>query len=259
MQILMYEIKLTFQRIILFVVGAILFLKILMVILNALDSDNKAWSPGIAPCPDYWDLSSDGKTCNMDYTGDSPNQNVGKLQYYGGRRGLDNYYGGAGAPIVGSTPTCEDEETNKKQTLTIPTSHFGNDKKSWAKQYGFVWDGLTSSGSDNQYTLKCKNSNPTKRMKIMNRLKKIAETEKTVLLTLTPILSLSIFIIYVTGYLNKWWTIWFVYPLNELGVKHGVFIAYILGVLVLLLSIGITMRDKKKRVKRFYRNNTDTN
>ena len=96
-------------------------------------------------------------------------------------------------------------------------------------------------------------------MKIMNRLKKIAETEKTVLLTLTPILSLSIFIIYVTGYLNKWWTIWFVYPLNELGVKHGVFIAYILGVLVLLLSIGITMRDKKKRVKRFYRNNTDTN
>ena len=28
--------------------------------------------------------------------------------------------------------------------LSIPVSAFGKDKKKWAKQHGFVWDGLTS-------------------------------------------------------------------------------------------------------------------
>ena len=30
------------------------------------------------------------------------------------------------------------------EALSIPVSAFGKDKKIWAKQYGVVWDGLTS-------------------------------------------------------------------------------------------------------------------
>lgn len=249
----MFNIKLSLQWIVILILGAVLLLKIIMVVYNTL-SDKQDWTPGIAPCPDYWDLSWDpsynGQVCTMDYAPvDLSCQNIGNLQYYTGR--------GTNTTLFG--PTCHDENKDINQTLTIPTSEFGNNKKAWANKYGFVWDGLTS-GPKTPFTLKCLNSNPTGRkgvFKKIDRLENIVEAEKTVLIVLSSILIPSIFGLYITGYIYEWWGA-LLFPVISWPYL-GFFFAYILVVLATLLSVSITRYNKKKRVNRFYRTNTEKN
>lgn len=248
----MFNIELSLQWIVILILGVVLLLKIIMVVYNTL-SEKQDWTPGIAPCPDYWDLSWDpsynGQVCTMVYAPvDLSGQNIGNLQYYTGR--------GTNTTLFG--PTCNSEK-NIKQTLTIPTSEFGNNKKAWANKYGFVWDGLTS-GPKTPFTLKCFNSDPTGRKGVfrkIDRLENIVEAEKIVLIVLSSILIPSIFGLYIYGYFNGWWGP-LLFPVISWRYL-GFFFAYILVVLVILLSVGITRYNKKKRVNRFYRTNTDKN
>ena len=245
----MFNIELSLQWIVILILGAVLLLKIIMVVYNTL-SDKQDWTPGIAPCPDYWDLSWDpsynGQVCTMDYAPvDLSAQNIGNLQYY---IGLGTLFG----------PTCYNEN-NTEQTLTIPTSEFGNNKKAWANKHGFVWDGLTS-GPKTPFTLKCLDSDPTGRKGVfrkIDRLENIVETEKTVLIVLSSILIPSIFGLYITGYIYGWWTLTLFPPWNNFS--SWLLICYILVVLATLLTVGITRYNKKKRINRFYRTNTEKN
>jgi len=254
----MFNIELSLQWIVILILGAVLLLKIIMVVYNTL-SDKQDWTPGIAPCPDYWDLSWDpsyqGQVCTMNYAPvDLSGQNIGNLQYYTGL--------GTDTTLFG--PTCRDENdyiNQTNQTLTIPTSEFGNNKKAWANKYGFVWDGLTS-GPKTPFTLKCFNSNPTGKKGVfrkVDRLENIVEAEKTVLIVLSSILIPSIFGLYITGCIYGWWRPLLFLPDVISWFNLGFFFAYILVVLATLLSVGITRYNKKKRVNRFYRTNTEKN
>ena len=86
----------------------------------------QSWPPTFAPCPDYWDLS--GAYCI-----NSSGKNVGNFIYSSSSTAADLYSSQQPTCLLSSDPSF----------CVIQTSLFG-DKKTWATQNHFVWDGLTS-------------------------------------------------------------------------------------------------------------------
>jgi len=96
---------------------------------NKLSSISQTWPPVVAPCPDYWDVSGN-------YCVNSTGQNKGNSDYiatYTALQPSDDLYS------VGVPSYIEN-------TYVIPTSNLKTNRKIWAKNNGFVWDGLTSDG-----------------------------------------------------------------------------------------------------------------
>ena len=133
--------ELNLQKIVLIMAIVAFIFAVMVIYYKSLPtSKNIKWPPVITKCPDYWDLSSDGKLCV-----NTSGMNKGKLSY-------------AKCNPKGRNYPCCDEDTcyiqqtpkynNKKKFKFINRKTWGanndNDRKKWAKKYGFVWDGLTS-------------------------------------------------------------------------------------------------------------------
>jgi hypothetical protein len=133
-----------FQKALLLVAIIALILAILVSAykLNSSVAIGQSWPPVVAPCPDYWDLSGN-------YCINSSWKNVGNL----------NYVSSSSSSLYSSqVPTCSDPSF-----CVIPKSIFG-DKKTWATENHFVWDGLTSDATP------AEKNNPSKTSSSPNNL-----------------------------------------------------------------------------------------
>ena len=110
---------LNLQKIVLIAaVVAFIFAVIITYYKSLSTSQNMTWPPMTTKCPDYWDLS--GNLCV-----NTSGMNKGNLTY-NTCDSTSNY------------PCC------KEGTCYINNTIISSDKKKWANDNKFVWDGLTS-------------------------------------------------------------------------------------------------------------------
>lgn len=124
--------NINFQKaVLLFAIGALVLATLVSMykMKNKVSNIAQTWPPVVAPCPDYWDVSGN-------YCVNSTKQNKGNSDYISAyariQEGTDLY--------AVSIPTC------LSNTCVIPDSYLKTGRKIWAKENGFVWDGLTSDG-----------------------------------------------------------------------------------------------------------------
>jgi hypothetical protein len=111
-------LDLSLQKIVLIMALVAFIFAIMVIYYKSLPtSQNEKWPPVTAKCPDYWDLSEN--LCV-----NTSGMNKGKLEY-------------ATCNGSGNYPCCTDG------TCYFDISTISNNKE-WAKDNGFVWDGLTS-------------------------------------------------------------------------------------------------------------------
>ena len=146
-----------FQKGFLLIAILILILTLLVVGYNAKYQANQGsnWSPTIAPCPDYWDVS--GAFC-INTTG----KNIG----HGNRGGKYNDYNWTGANDCNIYNLSNDPKQHHlycvkndittyvipQHTMSVKLGSVGhrrygktkNSRRNWAYKFGFMWDGLTS-------------------------------------------------------------------------------------------------------------------
>ena len=94
--------------------------------------------PVKATCPDYWDISSDGKTCVIPTSSDHPN--MGNPSNVGGRAN----YGTVGTTNdVNGNPVFDPNDSRWASYLGTKGGSICG-LRTWANTYGVVWDGVTN-------------------------------------------------------------------------------------------------------------------
>jgi hypothetical protein len=146
-----------FQKGFLLIAILILILTLLVVAYNAKYQAKQNWSPTVAPCPDYWDVS--GAFC-INTTG----KNIGHGNHGGDKNNDYNWTGSADCNIYNISNNPKQHhlyctETDGTTLYVIPQDtmsvKFGsaghrrygstkNSRRNWAYKFGFMWDGLKS-------------------------------------------------------------------------------------------------------------------
>ena len=111
-------LDLNLQKIVLIMATVAFIFAVMVIYYKSLPtSQNSKWPPVTTKCPDYWNLS--GNLCV-----NTSGMNKGKLEY-------------AKCDIDGTNYPCCTDETCYFEQIT-------NNRKEWAKDNKFVWDGITS-------------------------------------------------------------------------------------------------------------------
>lgn len=129
-----------FHVIVLTVAVVILALVLIVIgIIMTKKSSNLPYPPTFNTCPDYWTVT-DGSSCIIPTAASS--LNIGSLY---------NMNTGVVVPGVTNTPGYVYDQSNNQMTINFSNSGWQGmcSMKTWANQYGVVWDGVSNYNSCN--------------------------------------------------------------------------------------------------------------